>query len=49
MKGIKLPGFKISKSGKVERDEGATLAKLPVNKRIARISSKKVKVVRPKG
>ena len=49
MKGIKLPGFKINKQGRVEKDEGAVLAKLPLTKRIARKTSKKIKVVRRQG
>lgn len=47
---IKIKGdFRVvTKNGKtiVEHDEQKTLAKLPVNKRIARKNSKKVRVVK---
>ncbi len=47
MKGIKLgSGFKLTKDDKIVRDEGARLAKLPVNLRIAAKNSTKVKVAK---
>lgn len=43
---IKLgPGFKLTPEGKIEADEAARLAKLPVNKRIA--SRKKQRTASP--
>jgi hypothetical protein len=42
LKGIKLPGFRISKDGSIVRDE----KRLPVNQQIARKKSKKVRVAR---
>jgi hypothetical protein len=40
--GIKLPGYRISKSGRVERDQ----RRLPVNVRLQQATSKRVRVVR---
>lgn len=51
-KGIPVKGVRISKDGKLERNYDADLAKLPVNKRIAKKKSRKVtvsKAPRPKG
>ncbi len=48
LKGFRLGDIFKIKEGKVSRDEGATLAKLPVNKRIARKKSKKIRIVRRK-
>jgi hypothetical protein len=44
MKGVSIPGFRISKEGKVEPDHAARRAKLPVNKQIAARESAKSKV-----
>jgi hypothetical protein len=45
--GINLgSGYKLTKSGKVERDEAARIAKLPVNKQIAARKSGRVRVSR---
>lgn len=49
MKGTKIPGFKLSKDGKVEPDHAAREAKLDVSTRIAKRASKKVKVVKRGG
>ncbi len=46
MKGIRIPGFKVDKSGKVFRDRAAAEAKLDVSTRLKRRNSKAVKVVR---
>lgn len=42
--GIPVKGVRISKDGKLERDYDAEMAKLPVNKRIAKKKSRKVTV-----
>lgn len=44
MKGIKIPGFKLSKDGKIVEDIAAKEAKLDVSTRIKRRSSKKVTI-----
>jgi hypothetical protein len=45
MKGVAIPGFRLSKDGKkVEADHAARRAKLPVNKQIAARESAKSKV-----
>lgn len=45
LKGIKIgSGFKLAKSGKLERDEAARIAKLPVNKQIAARKSNRVRI-----
>lgn len=52
MKGVAIPGFKLSKDGtKVEPDHAARLRKLPVNKQIVARegAKKKVKVVKRGG
>ena len=52
MKGVAIPGFKLTKDGKVEKDERAIEAKLDVSARISRRKSKRIKVLRnprPKG
>jgi hypothetical protein len=46
VKGIKIPGFKLTKDGKIAEDTAAKEAKLDVSTRIKRRSSKKVKVSR---
>lgn len=45
--GVKIPGFKLSKDGKIEDDVRAQLKKLPVNKQIAVKASKKIRVASP--
>lgn len=47
--GVAIPGFKMTKEGRIVKDEGAAIAKLPVNKRIARTKSTRIRVVKPKG
>lgn len=48
MKGVSIPGFKLSKDGtKIEPDHAAREAKLDVSTRIKRRSSKKVTVASP--
>jgi hypothetical protein len=50
MKGVSIPGFRISKDGKkVEADHAAREAKLDVSTKIKRRSSKRVRVVKRGG
>lgn len=45
LKGVKLgSGFKLTKSGKIEKDEAARIAKLPVNKQIAARKSNRIRI-----
>lgn len=46
MKGIPLPGYKLGKDGKVEKDTAAQEAKLDVSTRLKRRNSKKITVKR---
>lgn len=46
IRGIKIPGFKVSVDGKVSRDLAAAEAKLDVSTRLKRRASKRVKVVK---
>lgn len=46
VKGIKIPGFKLDKSGKVVRDHAASEAKLDVSTRLKRRNSTKVRPVK---
>jgi hypothetical protein len=49
MKGVAIPGFKLTKDGKVEKDERAIEARLDVSARISRRKSKKVTFVKRGG
>jgi hypothetical protein len=49
VKGAAIPGYKLTKQGQIVKDDGAAVAKLPVNKRIARTKSTRIRVVKPKG
>jgi hypothetical protein len=44
MKGVTIPGYRLTKDGKIEVDQAARLKKLPVNKRIPARESAKNKV-----
>jgi hypothetical protein len=48
VKGVAIPGYKLTKQGQIVKDEGSIVAKLPVNKQIARRKSTRVRVVKPK-
>jgi hypothetical protein len=45
--GIKVPGYKIDKLGKVVKDLAASEARLDVSTRLQRRKSKKVRPVKP--
>lgn len=47
MRGVRIPGFKLSRDGKrIEADQKAMDAKLDVSARIAKRKSKRIRVVK---